>query len=174
MGREPVTVRARQLGLAIALAAAACAPGGSPPPSLSDYEIALRVGYALSVDPGVNSDGRHQIRPGGKLVLEMTAVRGGAVLSRDRGATWSVALELPANPDPGRPMVVTLDSAPAIARVAGEEVLYLARHAHGRITLNRTSEPVTGDLDIAFESPDRDRIHLGKYALRGAFKARVR
>lgn len=143
-------------------------------PLLSDYDVALRPSRALSVDPAVGSNGRFQVIPGGKLVLELGGARGKSGIASDRGATWTIALELPPNPEPSQPMDVTLDGAPAIARVAGEDVLYLARRARGRIHLERTSDPVTGDLDIAFETPDRDLIQLGKYSLHGTFKARTR
>jgi len=172
-----VHLRPRAIAAAIALSAAACAPGsksGSASPALSDYEITVRPGRALAVDPGVTSNGRFQVVPGGKLVLELASVHGKPAIAHDRGAVWSVALELPANPDPGGPMEVTLDGAPAVARVAGDDVLYLARQAHGRIKLDRTSDPVTGEVDIAFDTPDRDLIKLGRYALRGTFKARTR
>lgn len=159
------------------LSAIGCTAGsrsGSATPSLSDYEITLHAGQALSVDPAATSNGRFQIVPGGKLVLELTTARGKSLIAYDRGATWSVVVELPPNPDPDRPMDVTLDGAPAVARVAGEDVLYLARKARGRITLSRTTGPVTGEIDLTFDEADRDLIKLGKYALHGTFKAKTR
>jgi hypothetical protein len=158
------------------LSAIGCAPGskaGSTTPVLSDYEVSLHTG-ALSIDPGAATSGRFQIVPGGKLVLELATVRGKSAIAYDTQSAWSVVLELPPNPDPSKPMEVTLDGIPAIARVAGEDVLYLARQAKGKVKLTRTSDPVTGEIEIAFETPDRDLIKLGTYTLRGTFKAKIK
>jgi hypothetical protein len=157
------------------LSAIGCAPGskaGSTTPVLSDYDVALHAGRALSIDPAVTTNGRFQIVPGSRLVLELSTVRGKSAIAYDTGAAWSVVLELPPNPDPSKPMEVTLDGVPAIARVAGEDVLYLARQAKGRVKLTRTSDPVAGEIEVAFETPDRDLIKLGTYTLRGMFKAK--
>ena len=158
------------------LSAIGCAPGskaGATTPVLSDYEVSLQSG-ALSIDPAAATSGRFQIVPGGKLVLELDAVRGKSAIAYDTQAAWSVVLELPANPDPQKPLEVTLDGVPAIARVAGEDVLYLARQARGKVKLTRTSDPVTGEIEISFATPDRDLIKLGTYSLRGSFKAKVK
>lgn len=166
------------MGLVMALLSAiGCGPGGkagATTPVLADYDVALHAGRALSIDPAAATSGRFQIVPGNKLVLELSTVRGKSAIAYDTAAAWSVVLELPENPDPGQPMEVTLDGVPAIARVAGEDVLYLARKAKGRIKLTRTSDPVTGEIEIAFTTPDRDLIKLGTYALHGAFKAKIK
>lgn len=159
------------------LSAIGCAPGskaGATTPVLADYDVALHAGQALSIDPAAPNNGRFQIVPGGKLVLELSTTRGKSAIAYDTASTWSIVIELPANPDPTHAMEVTLDGVPAIARVAGEDVLYLARKAHGRLRLTRSSDPVTGEIEIAFETPDRDLIKLGDYALHGSFKARTR
>lgn len=175
MGRA---VRWTRMGLVMALLSAiGCGPGGkagATTPVLADYDVALHAGRALSIDPAAATSGRFQIVPGNKLVLELSTVRGKSAIAYDTAAAWSVVLELPENPDPGQPMEVTLDGVPAIARVAGEDVLYLARKAKGRIKLTRTSDPVTGEIEIAFTTPDRDLIKLGTYALHGAFKAKIK
>jgi hypothetical protein len=58
--------------------------------------------------------------------------------------------------------------------VAGEDVLYLAKAAKGHLKLTRTSDPVSGEIEIAFETPERDLIKLGSYALHGSFKAKAK
>jgi hypothetical protein len=159
------------------LAAIGCAPGskaGSTTPVLADYDVVLHPGHALSVDAAASTTGRFQIVPGDKLVLELSTVRGKSAIAYDTAAAWSVVLELPANPDPSKPLEVTLDGIPAVARVAGEDVLYLARQAKGRLKLTRTSEPVTGEIELAFETADRDLIKLGRYSLQGTFKAKTK
>jgi hypothetical protein len=156
------------------LSAIGCAPGSKPSsttPVLADYDVVLHAGHSLSIDAAAPTNGRFQIVPGNKLVLELSTTRGKSAIAYDTAATWSVVLELPPNPDPSKPMEVSLDGVPAVARVAGEDVLYLARQAKGKLTLTRTSAPVTGEIEIAFETPDRDLIKLGKYSLHGAFKA---
>jgi hypothetical protein len=171
-------VRWKRMGFVMTLLSAiGCAPGskaGSTTPVLSDYDVALHVGQALSIDPAATTNGRFQIVPGSGLVLELRTVRGKSAIAYDTGATWSVVVELPPNPDPSKPLEAMLDGAPAIARVAGEDVLYLARQAKGRVKLTRTSDPVTGEIEIAFETPDRDLIKLGTYTLRGTFKAKIK
>lgn len=159
------------------LSAIGCAPGskaGSTTPVLSDYDVVLHANHTLSIDPDASTTGRFQIVPGNKLVLELSTVRGKSVIAHDTASMWSVVLELPPNLDPSKPMEVTLDGIPAIARVAGEDVLYLARQAKGRLELTRTSDPVTGEIEIAFETADRDLIKLGAYSLRGTFKAKTK
>lgn len=159
------------------LSALGCAPGskaGATTPTLADFDVALHAGRALAIDPAAASNGRFQIVPGDKLVLELSATRGKSAIAYDTESAWSIAIELPGNPDPSRPMDASLDGVPAIARVAGEDVLYLAHKVHGRIKLTRTADPVTGEIDVAFETPDRDLIKLGSYALHGQFKARLR
>jgi hypothetical protein len=159
------------------LSALGCAPGskaGATTPVLADYDIALRRGQALAIDPAAASNGRFQIAPGGKLVLELTTTRGKSAIAYDTESTWTIAIELPPSADPSQPVEISLDNATAIARVAGEDVLYLARKARGKLKLTRTSDPVTGEIDVAFEAPDRDLIKLGSYALRGSFKAKAR
>jgi hypothetical protein len=155
------------------LAAIGCTPASKAgaKPTLADYEVVLHTAKALAVDPAVSSNGRYQIVPEQKLVLELTTVRGKSAVAYDTSSRWSIALELPANPDPAKPLEVTLDGVPAIARVAGEDILYLARNAKGRVRLTRTSAPVTGELEVAFEIPERDLIKLGTYAVSGTFKA---
>jgi hypothetical protein len=52
------------------LSAIGCAPGskaGSTTPVLSDYDVALHAGRALSIDPAVTTNGRFQIVPGSRL-----------------------------------------------------------------------------------------------------------
>ena len=166
------------MGIVMSLVSAiGCAPGspgskaGSTTPALADYEVSLHTG-ALSVDPAASSNGRFQVVPGGKLVLELDVVRGKSAIAHDTEAAWTVVLELPPNPDPGKPIEVTVDGIPAIARVAGEDVLYLARQARGKVKLTRTSDPVSGEIEITFETPERDLIKLGTYTLRGSFKAK--
>jgi hypothetical protein len=157
------------------LSAIGCAPGSkaatSTTPVLADYDIVLHANHALAVDPAVGQNGRFQITPGNKLVLELNTTRGKSAAAYDTASAWSVVVELPANPDPSKPLEVTLDGVPAIARVAGEDVLYLARQAKGHLKLTRTSDPVSGEIELAFETPERDLIKLGRYALHGAFKA---
>jgi hypothetical protein len=158
------------------LSAIGCAPGAkaSTTPTLADYEVVLHPQHALSIDPAAPTTGRFQIVPGNKLVLELSTVRGKSAIAYDTQSAWSIVLELPPNPDPAKPLEVTLDGVPAIARVAGEDVLYLARNAKGKLVLTRTSDPVSGEIEIAFETADRDLIKLGAYALRGSFKAKTR
>lgn len=156
------------------LSAIGCAPGskaGATTPVLADYDAVLHTGQALSVDAAAPTNGRFQIVPGNKLVLELNTTRGKSAIAYDTAATWSVVLELPANPDPSKPMEVTLDGIPAVARVAGEDVLYLARQAKGKLKLTRTSAPVTGEIELVFDNADRDLIKLGAYSLHGTFKA---
>jgi hypothetical protein len=158
------------------LSAIGCAPGSkaATTPTLSDYDVVLHAKHALSVDAAAATNGRFQIVPGDKLVLELSTVRGKSAIAYDTASAWSVVIELPANPDPTRPLDVTLDGVPAVARVAGEDVLYLAHQAKGRIKLSRTSEPVTGELELVFETADRDLIKLGTLSLRGSFKAKTK
>lgn len=158
------------------LTAIGCAPGSkaATTPTLADYDVVLHAGHALAVDAAAPTNGRFQIVPGDKLVLELTTVRGKSAIAYDTSAAWSVVLELPSNPDPSKPLEITLDGVPAVARVAGEDVLYLARRAKGRLKLTRTSDPVTGEIELAFEGADRDLIKLGAYSLRGTFKAKTR
>ena len=166
------------MGLVTALLSAfGCTSGskaGAGAPTLANYEVALHVGRALSIDADATSNGRFQIVPGNRLVLELSTTRGKSAVAYDTAATWSVVLELPPNPDPGKPMEVKLDGVPAVARVAGEDVLYLARQVKGKLTLARTSSPVTGELELSFDRPERDLIKLGAYALRGTFEATLR
>ena len=158
------------------LSALGCAPGskagGSTTPVLADYDVVLHANQALAIDPAVGQNGRFQITSGNKLVLELSTTRGKSAAAYDTASAWSVVVELPANPDPAKPLEVTLDGVPAVARVAGEDVLYLARNAKGHLKLTRTSDPVSGEIEIAFETPERDLIKLGNYALRGTFKAK--
>jgi hypothetical protein len=159
------------------LSALGCTPGSKPgatTPVLADYDVALRSGQALAIDPGAASNGRFQIVPGGKLVLELTTTRGKSAIAYDTQSIWTIAIELPSNADPSQSIEISLDNATAIARVASEDVLYLARKARGRLKLTRTSDPVTGEIDVVFETPDRDLIKLGSYALHGSFKAKAR
>lgn len=158
------------------LAAIGCAPGSraTTTPVLADYDVVLHPRHALSIDAAAATTGRFQIVPGDKLVLELSTVRGKSAIAYDTASSWSVVLELPASADPTRPLEVTLDGVPAVARVAGEDILYLARQARGRLKLTRTSDPVTGEIELAFETADRDLIKLGTYSLRGTFKARTK
>jgi hypothetical protein len=158
------------------LSAIGCAPGtkaGATTPTLADYDVVVHAGRGLAVDAAAATTGRFEIVPGDKLVVELTTTRGKSAIAYDTASAWSVVFELPANPDPSQPMEVTLDEVPAVARVAGEDVLYLARRATGRIKLTRTSEPVTGELELTFATADRDLIKLGAFTLRGPFKAKT-
>jgi hypothetical protein len=158
------------------LSAIGCAPGGkaggSTTPVLADYDVVLHADQALAIDPAAETNGRFQITPGNKLVLELSTTRGKSAAAYDTASAWTVVVELPANPDPARPLEVTLAGVPAVARVAGEDVLYLAKKAKGHLKLTRTSDPVSGEIEISFETPERDLIKLGNYALHGTFKAK--
>jgi hypothetical protein len=159
------------------LSAIGCAPGskaGSTTPVLADYDVVLHTNQSLAIDPAVGTNGRFQIAPGGKLVLELSTTRGKSAIAYDTASAWSIVLELPPNPDPTKPLEVTLDGVPAVARVAGEDVQYLAKTAKGHLKQTRTSDPVSGEIEIAFETPDRDLIKLGNYALHGTFKAKAK
>lgn len=156
---------------------------GSTMPAVSDYDVTLHRGKALSIDP-VPASGRFQIVPDGKLVLEFRATLGKSAIAYDTESTWTVVVELPAaatgtagtaggTADPTQPLTIALDGIPAVARVAGEDVLYLAHKAKGRLTL-RTAEPASGDIELTFDAADRDLIKLGTLALRGSFKAKIR
>jgi hypothetical protein len=155
------------------LSAIGCAPS-SRKPALADYDVALYPRRALQIDPAVTTNGRFEIVAGDKLVLELHAVRGQSRIAYDQGADWRVVLELPGSADPTRPLEVSLDGVPAIARVAGEDVVYLARQARGRVKLARQAAPVTGEIDVVFEAPDRDFIKLGPYRISGSFQATLK
>jgi len=53
-------------------------------------------------------------------------------------------------------------------------VVYLARQAKGRVKLARTAAPVSGEIEVVFEAPDRDFIKLGAYRLSGSFQAKLK
>lgn len=155
------------------LSAIGCAPSARRP-VLADYDVTLYAQRALQIDPAVTSNGRFEIVAGDKLVLELHARSGDSRFAYDKGSDWRVVLELPASPDPTRPLEVTVDGRPAIARVAGEDVVYLARQARGRVKLTRTADPVTGEIDVVFETADRDFIKLGVLRLSGSFQAKLK
>jgi hypothetical protein len=155
------------------LSAIGCSPS-TKRPTLTDYDVSLYPQRVLKLDPAVATNGRFEIAPGDKLVLELHTVRGKSRIAHDTAGDWTVVLELPPGTDPAGPLEVTLDSVPSVMRVAGEDVLYLARNGKGRIKLARTSDPVTGDIDIVFEAPDRDLIKLGPHRITGAFQAKVK
>lgn len=158
------------------LSAIGCGPA-SKRPVLADYEISLHAQRALQLDPAVATSGRFEIVPGDKLVLDLHAAAGKSRIAYDKGTDWRVVVELPPGADPAAPLDVPLDGLPAIARVAGEDVVYLARGAKGRIKLARrgsAGETVSGELELVFETADRDLIKLGALRLAGPFQAKVR
>lgn len=155
------------------LSAIGCAPG-SKMPALTDFDVTLHRQRALKLDPAVASNGRFEIVAGPGSVLELHVVRGKSRIAYDTSSDWAVMIELPASADPAAPLEVTLDGVASVARVAGEDVLYLARQGKGRLKLARTSDPVSGEVDVVFETPDRDLIKLGRYQITGTFKATVK
>lgn len=155
------------------LAALGCSPGSSKRPALADYEVALHRGRALRIDPAVATNGQFELVPGAGLVLELHTVTGKRRIAHDTAADWRVAIELPPSADPAAPLEVTLDGAPSVMRVAGEDILYLARGGKGRVKLSRTSEPVSGELELVFEAADRDLIELGPHRISGTFRAKA-
>jgi hypothetical protein len=172
MSGDPVTWKLMGIVTAL-LSALGCGPA-SKKPVLADYDVALYPQRALRIDPAVTANGRFEIVAGDKLVLELQAAAGGSRIAYDRGSDWRVVLELPPNADPTRPLEISLDGVPAIARVAGEDVVYLARRAKGRVKLARQVDPVSGEIEVVFEAPDRDFIKLGPYRLSGSFRAKLK
>lgn len=144
-----------------------CATSGRPA-KLSDYEATLHPRHALQIDPAVASNGRYEVVAGDKLVLRLHARRGTSARARDKGADWSIAIELP-GPAPAVGQTLSLEGAPSIARVASEDVVYLARGARGHVTL---TSPTAGELELAFEAPEKDLIQLGPLRVAGTFEAK--
>lgn len=166
----------KHMGILTALLSAiGCGPA-SKRPTLADYEASLHPQRALRLDPAVATSGRFELVAGDMLVLDLHASAGRSRIAYDKGSDWRVVVELPPGTDPAAPLDVPVDGLPAIARVAGEDVVYLARGARGRVKLApRTSgEPVRGELDLVFEAADRDLIGLGALRLAGPFQAKLR
>lgn len=165
--------------LATVLSAFGCSSSSSKRPGVGDYEAALYRAHALQIDPQIAKNGRYQLVPGGKLVLELIVVRGETRLAYDKQSHWSAAIELPAGD--GGPLEISLDGLPAVARVAGEDVLFLAQRGKGRIKLEKTPAAdtvagtlITGEIDAVFEPADRDLIKLGSFKLSGPFQAALK
>lgn len=157
------------------LAAVGCAPSSSKRPTLADYEAVLHAGKVLQLDPAIAQNGRYALVAGGKLVLELRVVSGGSRIAYDKGAQWSVVIELTPGADASQPLDVAVDELPAVARVAGEDVVYLATKGKGRLKLASTAaadgRPIEGEIDAVFEPAERDLIKLGAFKLSGAFRA---
>lgn len=154
-----------------------CAPGAarSPslpsPPSVGEFHTVLRRQRVLRVDAAAATSGRCDIVPGDGAVLELHAARGRSRIAYDKGTDWWVTIEVPRSLADGA-LEVDLASVRACARVAGEDVLYLARTARGTLTLSTTGGRATGALDATFV-PDRDLIKLGEWQLRGPVNGAV-
>lgn len=152
------------------LSALGCAsPAG--PPALADYQATLSRGRALVLDDTIAQSGRYQVAAGDKAVLLLRVVRGKSMIARDQQSEWSVAVELPAVGE--SPAAVTVDSLPTVARVAGEDVVYLARGARGTVQLADKNGSLIGTVDLTFAAPDRDLLKLGSLRLSGAISGRV-
>lgn len=161
------------------LSAIGCAPT-SKRPTLTDYDAVLHLGRTLKIDPKVATSGRYEILAGPNVVLELRVVHGSSAIAYDKGAHWSVAMELPPGADPTQPLSVSLAGIPVVARVAGEDVLFLAQKGTGQVRLSRTSAAgggtkgeINGEIDAVFEPADRDLIKLGAYKLAGTFRATI-
>jgi hypothetical protein len=162
------------MGLVASLLTAVGCGSASKRPRLADYQVTLHARRALQLDPAFASTGRFEIVAGSGLVIELASTQGASAIARDTAAYWTVAIELPASAEATQPIDVKLDGAPIVARVAGEGVVYLARGGTGTVRLLRTSEPVTGEIDLSLAPPDVDLISLGRYRIAGAFRAKVR
>lgn len=164
---------AAALAVTVAVAAlAACARASGAPgvPAIADYEVTLHHKRTLALDPDIAKNGRFELVAGDGLVLELHASRG-KTKARDGTSDWAILIQLPAATGA---LELRADTATAVARVASEDVTYLARKATGRVSLARTTAPVTGTLDVTFATPDRDHLKLGALRVAGAFKAALR
>lgn len=159
--------------VATVLAAVGCAPSSSKRPTLADYEAVLHPGKALQLDPQIATTGRYQLVDGGKLVLELRVVSGESRIAYDTGSQWSAVIELTPGADGAPPAEATVEAAPAVARVAGEDVVFLATKGRGRIKLARPGAGgvIEGEIDAVFEPAERDLIKLGSFKLAGRFRA---
>ncbi|MEZ4362417.1 MAG: hypothetical protein R3B48_19665 [Kofleriaceae bacterium] len=156
------------------LTALGCAPA-SKRPTLSDFEVSLSPKRALQRDPEIAKNGRYEVVAGEKIVLEFNVLSGKSAIAYDQEAFWSAVVELPPGTDVQKPVQVSLEGLPAVARVAGEDVLFLAQQGKGTLKLEGGGgASIRGEVDAVFTPADRDLIKLGAFKLSGAFKATVK
>jgi hypothetical protein len=153
------------------LSALGCGPR-SKIPGAADFDGVLHTQRALRLT--AEGSGGFEIVAGDRLVLELNTTEGASRVAHDRGSRWTVVVELPAGADPAKPLDVSVVDVTAVARVAGEDVVYLARKATGTLSLAGGTKAVNGKLDVAFSEPERDLIKLGTYTVTGAFQATIR
>lgn len=156
--------------LAALLIASAATTASADAPALADFTAVVHVGRTIALDPAVA--GRFELVAGDGHVLALERTTAARTLTRDTGARWTVVIQLPKTVDLRKRTDLVLDRAPAVARLASEDVLYLARALRGRVKLARDKAgAVTGTLAVTFVKPERDLVKQGAFTLRGTFQA---
>lgn len=162
------------LGLAVLIGLVAVA--GTPPPStplLGTLRGTFQGDSALVTDPAAGPvTGRIQRSPGKGQVLMFEGNTAGRPLTHDATTFWTLALELPtsalASPGP-----ITLGTAPAVVRIASEDVVYQSVTARGRLILSDVApDRVAGHLEVRFIQPMRDHLKQGDLVVDHPFEAR--
>ena len=116
--------------------------------------------------------GGFRLVPGDGSVLDLSQSRPARWLTRDTGSVWSVVLSLPAHLDPAGE--IALEGRTAVARVASQDVVFLARRAHGTVAWTLTGgSHLEGSLEASFDEPERDLMKLGVLRLSRRFQAEV-